>query len=370
MTRPPRVSIIRCRDYDASAVLEAVKRAVDIVGGMGEYVKPGMKVLIKPNLLSDRKPEEGVDTHPEVVRAVVKLVKAAGGRPMIGDSPGGYGKNIEEIFESSGMKKVASEEGAELVKFTNSKFVDGIPIARHVFEADRIISVPKLKTHCVTVITAAIKNMFGTVTGLYKAGCHSKAPKEEDLAKILARVHSISRPHLTVLDGIVAMEGDGPSSGTLRKMELVMAGADAVAMDSCVARIIGVEPGDLALIREAHAMGLGEMDPAKIETAGDDISGFIAKDFRLPQTTPLKFLPRAVLNSLAMLVKFNPVINGDVCARCNLCKVTCPVNCITIEEKSCGIDYAKCVRCLCCHEVCPYKAIEIKRNFLAKVIWG
>ncbi len=365
-----KVSIVRCQDYDSSKVFEAVKRSVDLVGGMGEYVKPGMKVLIKPNLLSDRKPEDGVDTHPEVVRAIVKLVKASGGTVMIGDSPGGYGKNIDEIFESSGMKLVAEEEGAELVKFTNSRFVDNIPVARQIFEVDRIISVPKLKTHCVTVITAGIKNVFGAVTGLYKASCHSKAPKEEDLAKILAKVYSIVRPHLTILDGIVAMEGDGPSSGTLRKMDLVMASADAVAMDSCVARVVGLEPGDIRLITEAHSNGLGEMDLKKIEIVGDDIGSFVAKDFKLPQTAPLKILPRALLNSLAALVKFNPVINAALCARCNLCKVTCPVSCITIEERSCSIDYAKCVRCMCCHEVCPYRAIDIKRNFLAKVIWG
>jgi uncharacterized protein (DUF362 family)/Pyruvate/2-oxoacid:ferredoxin oxidoreductase delta subunit len=365
-----RVSIVKCADYDRARVEEAVKRAVDLVGGMASFVKPGMKVLIKPNLLSERKPDDGVDTHPEVVRAVVKLVKAEGAIPVIGDSPGGYGKNIEEIFEASGMGQISREEGVELIKFTNSKFVDGIPFSRHIFEVDRIISVPKMKTHCITIITAGIKNMFGAVTGLYKAGCHSAAPKEEDFAGIIAKVFSIARPHLTVLDGVVAMEGDGPSGGMLRKMSLIMASRDAVAMDSCVARVMGIEPADVRVTIEAYVRGLGEMDPSRIEIAGGKIEDFIAKDFKMPQTTPLKVLPRAVLKALAVLVRFKPVIDTSLCKRCNLCKVTCPVDCITIEKGYCRIEYKKCVKCLCCHEVCPYKAIEIKRNFLAKVIWG
>jgi len=173
-----------------------------------------------------------------------------------------------------------------------------------------------------------------------------------------------------VLDGIVAMEGDGPSSGTTRKMELVMASADAVAIDSCLARIMGVEPLDILVTKEAHALGLGEADLSKIEMAGDSIDGFVAKDFRLAQTTPLKFIPKGIANSVATLIKFKPYINAAVCARCNLCKITCPVNCISIEKDRCTIDYKKCVRCLCCHEVCPYRAIFIKRNILTKLIWG
>lgn len=365
-----KVSIVRCLDYYTEHVFEAVKRAVDLSGGIENFVKPGMKVLLKPNLLSARAPEEAVDTHPEVVRAVVRLVKGAGAVPFIGDSPGGYGKNIEEVFVKSGMRKMALEEGVELVKFTSSKFVDGLPISRFVFDSDCIISIPKFKTHSITVLTGAIKNMYGTVIGLAKAGCHSKAPKEEDFAKVIAKVYSISKPHLNILDGIVAMEGDGPAAGSARSMNLVMASSDGVAIDACLARIMGIEPLDILVTMEAHEMGMGEADPARIETVGDDINSFIANDFKLPQTTPLKFIPKAIANSAAKLIRFKPYIDSTICTRCNLCKITCPVSCIEIESDFCSIDYKKCVRCLCCHEVCPYKAISIKRNVLTKLIWG
>jgi uncharacterized protein (DUF362 family) len=366
----PKVSVVRCSDYDSLKVFAAVKRAVDLVGGIERYVNPGMKVLLKPNLLSARSPEDAVDTHPEVVRSLVRLVKEARATPIIGDSPGGYGNNVDEVFEASGMKAMALEEGVELVKFRNSKFVEGIPISRHVFDSDCLISIPKLKSHCITVLTAALKNTFGCVTGLYKAECHSRAPKEDDFAKIIAKVHAISKPHLTVLDGILAMEGDGPSSGALRKMNVVMAGPDAVAIDSCIAKIVGLKPLDIAVTREAYKIGLGEADLSRIELLGDDIESFVTKDFKLPQTMALKLVPKAIANAIARLVKFKPYMDDALCRRCNLCKVSCPVDAIHMDKGYVRISYKKCVRCLCCHEVCPYRAVGIKRNLLTKLIWG
>ncbi|MFA6078871.1 MAG: DUF362 domain-containing protein [Candidatus Omnitrophota bacterium] len=365
-----KVSIVRCPDYDERRVLEAVKRAVDLAGGIREYVEPGMKVLLKPNLLSARGPMDAVDTHPEVVRAVVRLVKEAGATPIIGDSPGGYGDNIDQILEMSGMKAMAMEEGIELVKFREPKFVEGFPISRYVLDSDCFISIPKLKTHCITVLTAALKNTFGCVTGLYKAECHSRAPREDDFAKIIAKVHSIAKPDLTVLDGVMAMEGDGPSSGSVRKMNVIMAGPDAVAIDSCIAKMIGLDPMSVSVTKEAYKIGLGESNLSRIEVLGDDIEGFITKDFKMPQTMVFRLVPRVIANSIARLVSFKPYVDDMLCRRCNLCKVSCPVDAIAEYKAGLRVNYKKCIRCLCCHEVCPYKAIGIKRNLLTKLIWG
>jgi uncharacterized protein (DUF362 family)/NAD-dependent dihydropyrimidine dehydrogenase PreA subunit len=365
-----KVSIARCESYDTARVAEAVRKSVDLTGGIGSFVKPGMKVLLKPNMLSPHTPDEAVTTHPEVIRAVGRLVKEAGGIVWLGDAPGGYGYNIDEILEKTGIGDVAAEEGIEIKKFTVSRMVDGVPLSRHVLEADLVISIPKLKTHSITVITAAVKNMFGSVVGLYKAECHSRAPKEEDFAKIMTKVFSLARPRLTVVDGIVGMEGDGPSAGRARKLNLIMAGTDAVAIDACVSKVTGIKPFDVLVTKHAHEAGLGEADLARIETAGDNIEDFIVKDFKLPQTTPLRFMPKGVMNSVASLIRFRPHIDMLKCKRCNLCKVACPVECITIEKFKCAIDYDKCIRCLCCHEVCPYRAISIKRNVLTRMIWG
>ena len=365
-----KVALTRCSDYETANVFNAVKRSVDLIGGINAFIRPGTKVLLKPNLLSPRPPEDAVTTHPEVARAVARLAKSAGGIVSLGDSPGGYGKNIDEIMEISGMKKMAGEEGIEIRKFNTPKLINGFPIARDFLEFDFVISIPKFKTHMITVITAAVKNMFGTVVGPHKTHCHSRAPKEEDFSKIIAKVYSISKPHLTILDGIIAMEGDGPSAGVVRKMSLIMAGPDAVAIDACVAKIMGLEPLKVLVTKEASMMGLGESDLAHIEVVGDNIEDFVVKDFKLPRTIPLRFIPKGIINTVMALIKFKPYINSGLCKRCNLCKVSCPVDCISIEKDYCEIDYKKCVKCLCCHEVCPYKAICIKRNFLTKMLWG
>ncbi len=365
-----KISLVKCENYNSEKVFAAVKRSVDLLGGIEHFVRPGTKVLLKPNLLSARVPEDAVDTHPEVVRAVVRLVRLAGAEPVIGDSPAGYGANIEDIFTKSGMRKVSEEEGVELIKLTSSKVVDEIPISRQILDYDCVISIPKFKTHVITVLTGAIKNMYGSVVGMHKPHLHSLAPKEKGFAKIVARIYSITRPELTVVDSVVAMEGDGPSGGVPREMKFVMAGSDGVAIDSCLAKIVGLNPLDILVTKEAYGMGAGEADLDLIEIAGDPLDDFIVKDFRLPQTTLLKFLPEVIVNGVATLLKFRPYINVSICARCNLCKITCPVSCISIGKDRCTIDYKKCIRCMCCHEICPYKAIFIKRSILTKLVWG
>lgn len=365
-----KVALTRCTDYSIDNVFAAVKRSIDLLGGMERYVKPGMTVLLKPNLLSARGAEDAVVTHFEVVRAVGRLVQRSGGTVLIGDAPGGYGKNIDEIFEKSGLKAMAAEEEFELVKFNTAHFIEGFPIAKQVMDADVMISIAKLKTHCVTVMTGAIKNTFGCVTGVYKAECHSRAPKEEDLAKIIVKVHSIVKPELTIVDGILGMEGDGPAGGVPRAMNVIMAGLDTVAIDACIAVMIGLKPLDVSVTKVAYEAGLGEAELGKIEIAGDKLESFIAPDFKLPQTMPLRIIPRPILKWILNMVRFRPHINERICVRCKLCKNACPVDCITIEKEACVIDYKKCIRCLCCHEVCPDKAISIKRNILTKHIWG
>ena len=186
----------------------------------------------------------------------------------------------------------------------------------------------------------------------------------------MCKFYSIGRPHLTVLDGIIARERDGPSSGIIRMMDLIMVGEDAVAIDSCLAKIMGLVPLDILVTREAYEAKLGEADLSEIEVLGDSLNTFVAKDFKLPQTTLLKYLPKSVISSVASLIRFKPHIDNEACRRCNLCKLTCPVHCIEIEKELCLIDYKKCIRCLCCHEVCPYRAISVKRNILTKMVWG
>lgn len=364
------VSIIKCPNYNSYNVEKAVRKSIDLVGGIDKFVKSGERVLVKPNILSARQPDDAVCTHPEVVRAVIRLVKGRGATVTVGDSPGGFIKNVGEIYKVSGIWDVAKQERVNIVKFTFSHNVDGFPISVRALSADKIISVPKFKTHEITGITAAVKNMYGVVVGLHKTKCHADAPTEKGLAKIIAKVFSLAKPDLTVLDAVVSMEGEGPSSGNPRKTDFVMSSSDAVAIDTVLSVLINTHPMNYAVIRECKRMGLGESLVGNIDVVGDNFSEFIMEDFKLAKGRAiLKFLPGFLTTLIASRLKFWPEIDIEVCKKCNMCKSSCPVRAIDKRRGKYYVDRYKCIRCMCCREVCPYKAILIRKSWLARVLW-
>ena len=367
----PKVSIARARTYDTEEVSAAVRRAVDLLGGMTDYVKKGEKILLKPNVLSAKPPESGVDTHPEVLRAVARLVREAGAEVVVGDSPGGfYFKESDSTYETAGIKKVCEEEGLGLVPFDKAQNVNGIPLARIVKEVDGIISLPKMKTHDLTTITGAVKNSYGMAVGLYKAQCHFKAPRPKEFAGYVVDVFQCVVPRLVIMDGIIAMEGDGPAAGRLRETGLVLASNDCVACDAVFAVLAGLAPLDIETTREAYKRKLGEADLAKIKLLGVNLREAKPHNFKLPKTSILVRMPRPILKLLLGRIKFRPVIDDSACKKCRICAKSCPAGCITVEEKGSNIDYKKCVSCFCCLELCPYNAISIKRSLLARLLGG
>ena len=367
-----KVSIVRCVDYDGEKVGDALFRAVGLLGGIESFVKKGEPVLIKPNLLSARDPEEAVCTHPEFVRAAVRLVKEAGARPLIGDSPGNFFtiKDVDSVYEKTGIRRVAEEEGAELSRFDKVRVINGFPVAQAALDASAIISLPKLKTHALTVMTGAIKNSFGLIPGLFKVECHRTKPKPRDFVKVLLDVYSIRKPQLCIMDGILAMEGDGPAAGTPRKTGLILASSDGVSLDTVVSRLVGLPLHKDMIINEARRRSIGEADINNIEVAGEAIEDAKIKDFKLPKTAHnLNLLPDFLTNIFTRVIDFRPVIDEKLCQKCEVCKDSCPVKAITINGETSHIDREICVRCFCCHEVCPFKAVYIKRNLIARLLW-
>lgn len=367
-----KVSIVRCVDYKSEKVQDAVSRAVDLLGGIERFVKRDDVVLIKPNLLSAREPEETVCTHPEIVRAVARLVKKAGARALIGDSPGSFftTKDINFVYEKTQIKRIAEEEDIELVRLDKSRLVNGYPIAEVALDASFIISLPKLKTHSLTVMTGAIKNTFGMVPGHYKVECHRKRPKPRDFVKVILDIFEIVKPHLSIIDGVVAMEGDGPAAGRSIELGLVLASIDAVSLDVVVSELVGLPPYKDIVVNEARRRGAGEADINNIEILGETIEDVRIKDFELPKTAQrLNLLPDFLTNIFTRAVDFKPVIDEKLCKKCEVCENSCPVNAITISEETSHIDDKICVRCFCCHEVCPYKAIFIRRNLITNLLW-
>jgi len=215
-------------------------------------------------------------------------------------------------------------------------------------------------------ITGAIKNMYGAVSGLNKSQRHKDFPAPQEFVNILVDAFEAVRPHLVLMDGIIAMEGDGPAAGALRDVGLLIAGGDGVAVDSVFSHLIGINPFNLLITNQAYRRGLGEIDLKNIEISGERLEDNFIKGFKLPSSSAYMKLPGSLVKVLASFVKFAPYIKEGICKKCKVCQQTCPVSAITISEKQGSIDYKRCIRCMCCHEVCPYRAIGLKRNILAR----
>lgn len=370
MNEKNNVSLVRCASYNPQEVQEAVKNAVELLGGIKKIVLPGARVLIKPNLLSDSPPEKGVDTHPEVLRAVIRLVKSVTGSIYCGDSPAVWGetKQIDRVYEISGTRKICEEEGIELVYFMQPKMRGGYPLTDWLDKVDCLISVPKFKTHGFTVLTAGLKNLYGLIVGMSKMIVHRDHPKSKDLSKAIVDLYQARRPDLTILDGIIAMEGEGPgASGTLKDMNLIAASQNAIALDVVLSKIMNLDPLSVPTNKEAVARGLINRDFSLIETSGEDVRVFLDVNFKIPKALSLNNFPDWLIDLLKKVLRIWPCADVNKCKLCGLCVTACPVSAIQIKSSKLSIDVKKCVTCLCCQEVCPEGAIELKKSLLWKL---
>ena len=368
----PKVSIIKCKSYDPSLVFQATKKALDLLGGITAFIRPQSKVLVKPNLLMAKPPEAGITTHPEVVRSIIKILKEINSKVFIGDGPSVFGnqiENVDEVYEKTGMNKIAKEEGIEIVKFDKRRWRGEFPLTTWLDECDYLVSVPKFKTHDLTILTGAIKNLFGLVCGTYKTELHKKYFAQEDFARILVDIYKEAPPGLTVIDGITAMEGDGPATGgKLRNPGLLLAGSDCVALDTILTVIMGLTPFDILTNKEAADRGLGIADINGIDILGEKLEEVIEEPFRLPVTSLNKKLPRPIIEIAKKLIRFYPQVNHNNCTRCQACIQACPVKVMSMKNNRIAINYKGCISCFCCQEACPASAIKVKKSILAKII--
>lgn len=370
-----QVSIVKCDDYTYENVQRAVKTCFDHLGGLERLVKKDQKVLIKPNLLSAKDPSRAITTHPSVVRAVVEEVQRLGAFPILGDSPGGVDRGIKRVWENTKLLEVAGQTGAKLVAFESGGVYPKITpegktyyIAKPVFDVDVIISLPKLKTHTLTLMTCAIKNMFGSIPGFRKGEYHKEAPKPKDFARVIVDIFSLTKPHLTLVDAIVCMEGDGPSSGEPKYAGLLMASTDAVALDMVTAKIMGFREGEIDITTAAQEKGLGPRSFDQIETRGESFNTLPIPKFVLPSNRFLKMIPDFLIKFVTPFVWVRPAILDGNCTNCNICVENCPTKSIQPNEKRPSFDYTNCINCMCCHELCPHKAIYLEKSRLAKRI--
>lgn len=367
-----KVSIIRCNSYDSSLVLEATKKAVDLIGGITSFVKPESTVLVNPNLLLAVEPETGVDTHPAVVEAVVEILKAIKCKIYLGDGPNVWGsqiENIDEVYRKSGMETIAKKQGIELVKFDKRRWRGKFPLTTWLDNCNYVVSIPKFKTHDLTILTGAIKNLFGLVPGTYKTEVHKKYPDAKDFSEILVDIYELARPCLTIVDGIVAMEGDGPgTSGKLRKCGLLLASSDSVALDSILTLIMGFSPEDIYTNKIAAERNLGVADINSIEILGERLEDVKVEPFKLPTPSLRDKIPKPVIELAKKFIRFYPQIEYNNCTLCGACIQACPSKIIKFENNRVVIDYSKCISCFCCQESCAHSAIKTKKSLLAKML--
>lgn len=354
-----KVSILRCENYDPEKLYTALKQAIDLIGGIEKFVNPKQKVLIKPNLLKAAHPDQAVTTHPEFVRAVIRLVKKVSCQIFVGDSPGGLTK-IETIYEQCGITQVAHQERIELVKFDRVVNIGDIPFAKVKDEVDVIISLPKFKTHNLTMITAAVKNMFGLVAGLHKVHCHKNAPNFKVFSKEIARIFGLIKPGLNIVDSIVAMEGDGPAQGEPYNLGLIVASSDAVAVDAVLSKIVGIKPQQVTSTEEAYRLGLGQVDLEKVEVFGESLEEVSVDDFILPKIFFLYRMPNFITRTIAKFVPLMLKIDRLKCNNCMICKNICPQGAIQEIDRKLRVDFGRCILCLCCSEICPNNAVCLR----------
>jgi len=380
------VAIVRCPDYQQERVTQAVDRALELLGGMAQFVQPGQKVLLKVNLLSASAPETAITTHPAVVEAVAKAVLSVGGHPIIGDSPGAsvrYTENgLRGVYRISGMAEVAARTGAELmldtrsteVPFPEGRLLKRIAVIQPALEADVIISLPKFKNHVLTTFTGATKNMFGVIPGTQKSLMHVKPRTLFNFAEALLDILQWSSPALTLMDGIIGMEGDGPSAGRPKQVGVVLASRDGVALDVVATQIAGIPAERVPLLKQSVSRGWWSGRPEDVPTLGAPLDEVKLNDFvlprpnRQPSSTGMPLLDRFAAPYLVNWLAVKPVPQRGRCTACGNCVRACPRQAIEIRNKLACVDYGRCIRCYCCHEMCPEKAIDLAQPWLAQLL--
>jgi uncharacterized protein (DUF362 family)/Pyruvate/2-oxoacid:ferredoxin oxidoreductase delta subunit len=362
-----RVAILKCESYEPERVTDTISQGIEMIGGVGEFVRAGEKILIKPNLISPDLPESATITHPVFFEAVARILLDEGVHVHYGDSPGIHPP--VRALKRSGIQEIAQSLGLTQADFTTRQRVHAsaarqnrvFEIAKGVLDVDGIVSLPKLKTHGFMLMTGAIKNQFGCIPGLLKSGFHAKLEDVDSFSQMLVDLNLFLKPRLFIMDGVLAMEGNGPRRGNPVDLGVIMVSADPVALDTVAAGVIGLNPRKIPLLMRGQESGLGTME--NIHTIGVKIED-VKKKFDLPRYSGnFKSIPPFIRNILKRFMAQLPVIARDKCIKCHECHKICPTRPKSIVIRDDDFpehDYRYCIRCYCCQETCPTGAISIR----------
>ncbi|MEA1963906.1 MAG: DUF362 domain-containing protein [Candidatus Aerophobetes bacterium] len=374
------VSIIKCKSYDEEKVYQSIDKSIRLIGGIDDIIKPEDKVLLKINLLSARPPEEAVTTHPAVIGAVIRLIRERGAVPWVGDAAplvSGFTRREKDAFDICGIRKTVEKEGGKIVNFSRTGYskikikeaeqLKEINIAKPILQADAIISLPKLKTHELTLLTGAVKNFFGCVPSSDRSKAHRLA-NEGKFAQAVVDIYSVCKPCLAVMDGISAMEGEGPSAGDPISLGLILASRDCVSLDVVASQITGFKPSEILTSVDAIQRGLGPENLQKIKVVGEEIKNVSRLNFKKPvayKNFSFRILRRLLTPLGTKILASYPHLRKERCNKCGICAQKCPVGAIQLNPYP-GVNYTRCIQCYVCHEFCPQEAISIKTGWLGQ----
>ena len=351
--RVEKVGIVKCGNYEQKKIDKVIQKVLKL----SEIEIPkNKKVLIKPNIVvAEVKKPKAVLTNPMILEAICKILKKNNCKIYIGESSF---MDTDIAFKNSGVEKIAKKYGKlvifeqdKLIKINDkkAKVLKNFNLAKTIKDVDLIINVPKLKTHQLTKYTGAIKNLYGCIPGGMKQKLHSKAKGEEKFSKLLVDIYQNIKPEINIMDGIIGMEGRGPTSGKEKKIGYILASKNAVSLDVVSSKLIGYKPKNILMIKEAVARKLGSF---KFSLEG--MNKVPCVDCEKP------FVSGKMSKRVLKMLKEKPiVVDKKKCIKCGRCAAKCPVKAIKLSPFP-VIDKKKCIRCFCCMEICPKDALSLK----------
>ena len=374
-----KVVLLPCREYDEEKIYMLLKQGLDFLGGVETLIPKDAKILLKPNLLKKAEVEKAVITHPVVVGAFAGILRENGYENIVLADSCGHG-TTQAVIRGTGMDTYLEKYHIPAVDYSEgvkTAYPQGVQakefiLPKELLEQDCVISLSKMKTHALERITGAVKNSYGFIYGFHKAKGHTQYPSADSFARMLIDLNKCVAPKLYVMDGIVAMEGNGPGSGDPVPMNILLMSTDPVALDSVFSRLVYLKPEMVPTNYHGEKMGLGTWKEEEITLLTPDgeismaeaVKKYGNPDFNVDRTEVRKNIWTRMAGALNIFQK-KPYIEADKCVRCGICVQSCPVPGKAVDfrkgkDKPPVYDYKKCIRCFCCQEMCPKKAIKVK----------
>ena len=373
------IGIEACPDYEIEHVRSAMRHLMEKTAAL-DFVQPGMRIAIKTNLVSASAPEKAIVTHPAVLTVLTEMLREKGAQAVIGDSPGGLFTPgiLEKNYRLSGLL-AAKEAGAELnldvsvqeVSHPEGKVMHSFTCTSWLLQTDAVIDCCKLKTHGMMGMSANVKNMFGVIPGTMKPEYHFRFPKHEDFADMLVDINTCIKPCLYITDAVVGMEGNGPTSGTPRKIGALLASKDPYGLDVLCAHLIGLEPAQVPTVAAAQRRGLCTFSVDDLSVLGDP-EAYVVQDYEhVAKLNSLEFstvVPQFALPLVRKILQARPKVEKEECIGCGKCRDICPAKAIRMEDKKPVVDSHVCIRCFCCQEFCPKGAMKVHRSLITRLL--